>query len=127
MDIIIKKAKPWKRSRHGFPKDMDNVHDIFKKGTYTHLGFVGLKKGTNEFQIYINPRYRGKDIARKAEDQLAKKFKLSKVVAIVKKKNIPSLKMHRRSGFKKDPLAIIHRLRGKLSPEDIRLIKRYRD
>lgn len=92
------------------------------------VGFIpGKIKDTGFIQIVIDPKYRGKGYVQKAEDLIAKKYKLKALYATIKMENIISIKAHEKAGFEMFSNEIIndYRTKGFLKNNEIRMIKRY--
>ena len=94
------------------PDDKDNIFYNPKRGEYHTLllnkkekvGITGVilnpkNKEFGFFQIYIAESYRGKGLLKIAAELIFKKYKLTSLIATIKKKNKASIKSHIKSGF----------------------------
>lgn len=93
------------------------------------VGFIPAKysKNTGFIQIIIIPKFRGKGLVKQAENLLAKKYKLKRLYATIRKDNIASICVHQKIGFKMLSKEKLNFLREKnfLGKNEIRLVKRY--
>lgn len=73
------------------------------------------------------PEYKGKGIAKIAEDLLVRKHKISKLYATIDKNNIASIKSHLKLGFIYESEGELIKLRknGYLKHKQVRLYKLY--
>lgn len=76
--------------------------DIHEEGKRGRRGFVGYRKddeGDSWVEVYVEPKYRGKGIAIRAEKLLADKLKVPRMWAYIASWNKPSEKAHKRGGY----------------------------
>ena len=93
------------------PSDKKEIFFNPKRGLYhillsnrVRVGIVGVilnpkHKDYGFFQIYIEKKYRGKGILKKAAELVFKKYKLTSLIATIKKYNKASIKGHLKGGF----------------------------
>lgn len=76
---------------------------IFNNKPVGITGFI-KKKNRYYFQIAIFPEFRGLNILKKSADLIKQKFKIKKLISIIEKNNIASIKSHAKAGFKRDTM-----------------------
>jgi len=95
-----------------------------RAGVVGFIPITSLKK-TGFVQIIIDPKYRGKEIVRKAEDLLVQKHNIQRLYATIKENNVASIRAHKKIGFKiiDDNKLIDLKRKGFLREDEIRLEK----
>lgn len=100
---------------------------IYNRKKVGIVGFLPSLKNKKEgfVQIILDKKFRGKGFVGEAEELLAKRHKLKILFATIEKANIPSIKAHRRMGFKILDECRLKKLikMGLLKKEEIRLSK----
>ena len=116
-------------------KDYKKIHLDQSEGVFYTImhndkkcGVIGftMKNTTNYFlKIGIHQDFRGLDIFKKSLTLFARKHKIKKIYSTVARANIPSVKAHKKIGFRRIPLRIENRLKaeGSLLKRNIRLVK----
>ena len=117
------------------PEDKKEIYYEPEKGKYHTLlidkkiaGVAGIFisdkcKENGFFQIYIDRKFRGKGLLKKAADLICQKYNLKELIASIKKSNKASTSSHLKYGFKKidEKKQQILRDRGLLKKDEIRL------
>ena len=108
-------------------KDKGFYYTIICDGEKTGVvGFVpALFPKSGFVQIVVAPSFRGRGLVRIAESLLAKKRGLKILYATVKKRNVASIKSHKKAGFhlmKSSELNFL-RVKGLLKNEEVRLVR----
>ena len=73
-----------------FNKQRAGIAGVILNPKHKQYGFFG---------IYIEKRYRGKDLLKKAAELIYKKYKLKSLIATIKNYNKASIKGHLKAGF----------------------------
>ncbi|MEI8339533.1 MAG: GNAT family N-acetyltransferase [bacterium] len=112
--------------------DKGLYHTIICDGTPAGVvGFIKPKSETQTdwgfVQIIIASEFRGRGLVKIAEDLLAEKYGLKKLLATIKLENIASMKSHKKLGFKilSEEKIMELRTKGLLKENEVRLEKIY--